>query len=63
MLNQVKPFDQREMIRLKQQAYKDQLDKELMARDKMKQLGNIIVEQTKYETNRQFKINEDNDDK
>ena len=44
MLDQLRPFDQKEMIRLKQQAYKDELDKEIQARDKMKQLGNIIHE-------------------
>lgn len=47
--------------KLKWEAYKAELEKELEQRNKMKELETLLAEQSKYELNKQFLANNESD--
>jgi hypothetical protein len=54
-------YDPRKMERWKKMAYKQELEREMQQRTKIRELDSLINEQGKYEANKQFMINNTND--
>ena len=55
MLNQLQPYDPWSLERMKQQAYKDELDWEINHRNKQWQLDGMLYEQGKNDAQWQFR--------